>query len=91
MKVADAIKRRVFWDIDADNLDWKKDAQFIIERTLVRGDTFDVRAIFNTYSETELKEAILKSKSVLTPKVANYMSLRLNIPYSLIDVAPEHY
>jgi len=91
MLVAEEIKKRVFWDVDPLQLDWNKDAQFIIERTLVRGDTADVRAIFKRYSKTQLTDAILKSRNVLTPKVANYMSHYLNIPYSLLHVAPEHY
>ncbi len=91
MQVAEAIKKRVFWDVDPMQLDWNKDAQFIIERTLVRGDTADVRAIFKMYSKPQLADAVLKSRNVLTPKVANYMSYYLNIPYSQLHVAPEHY
>jgi hypothetical protein len=91
MLVAEAIKKRVFWDVDPMQLDWDKDAQFIIERTLVRGDTADVRVLFKVYNKPQLTDAILKSRNVLTPKVANYMSHYLNIPYSQLHVAPEHY
>lgn len=45
-KVAALLNKRIFWDIDPDKLDWDKHAQFIIERTLVRGGTSDVRIIF---------------------------------------------
>ena len=91
MKVSEAIKKRVFWDVNPDELDWKKDAHFIITRTFVRGDTFDVRAIFSKYNDNEIKEAVIKSRNVLTSKVANYLSLRFSIPYSKINVAPEYY
>jgi hypothetical protein len=90
MKVADILDRQIFWDINPEKLDWQKNRQFIIERVLTRGFTNDVRCIFKIYTKKELQEAVLKSK-VLDKKTANFMSNYLNIPYSRIHVAPEHY
>jgi hypothetical protein len=90
-KVAELLNKRIFWDIDPDKLDWDKHAQFIIERTLARGDTSDVRTIFQKYTKEDLAKAVLKSRGVLTSRVANYMSQYLEIPYSSINVAPEYY
>ena len=90
MRVAEALNKRIFWDTDPDKLDWDKNKQLIIERALIRGQTSDVKMIFKVYSKKELINVLQKSK-VLTPKVANFMSVYLNIPLESIHVAPEHY
>ena len=90
MKVTDILSKSLFWDVDAENLDWQKNSQLIIERTLQRGVTKEVNAVFSVYSETTIKEAVLKSKT-LDKKTANYFSIKLHIPLSSIHVAPEYY
>lgn len=90
MKVAEALSPTLFWDVNTQNLDWNKNSQLIIERTLQRGLTGEVETIFNIYSLEEIKKAILKSKT-LDKKTANYFSIKLNIPLASIHVAPEHY
>ncbi len=37
MKVADALNKSLFWDVNPEKLDWKKNRRFIVERVLVRG------------------------------------------------------
>jgi hypothetical protein len=90
MKVADALDKSLFWDVNPENLDWKKNQQFIIERTLQRGLTKEVATIFSVYTLTEIKQAVQKSRT-LDKKTANYFSIKFNIPLSSIHVAPEYY
>jgi len=90
MKVADVLSKSLFWDVDPDSLDWQKNRQLIIERTLQRGLTKEVEIIFSAYTFSELKEALLKSKT-LDKKTANYFCIKFNIPLSSIHVAPEYY
>ena len=90
MKVAETINKSLFWDVNIDNLDWEKNRQLIIERTLQRGLTKEVETIFSIYTLSEIKEALLKSKT-LDKKTANYFCIKLNIPLSNIHVAPEYY
>lgn len=90
MKVTDTLSKTLFWDVNPDKLDWQKNRQLIIERTLQRGLTSEVKTIFSVYTEIEIKEAVLKSKT-LDKKTANYFSVKLNIPLSSIHVAPEYY
>lgn len=90
MTVAESLDPRIFWDVNSQKLDWQNSKQFIIERVLMRGFTRDVKIIFNTYSDEELKDAVLKSKT-LDRKTANFMSIKLSIPLEKINVAPEHY
>ena len=90
MKVSEVLDKSLFWDVDPEKLEWEKNSQLIIERTLQRGLTNEVETIFSVYSDKQLKEAILKSRS-LDKKTANYFSIKLNIPLSSIHVAPEYY
>lgn len=80
----------MFWDVNPEKLDWQKNSQFIIERVLTRGFTNDVDIIFSVYTDIQIKEAVLKSKT-LDKKTANYFSIKFNIPLSKINVAPEYY
>ena len=90
MKVSDALDKSLFWDVNPEKLDWQKNNQFIIERVLTRGFTNDVDIIFSVYTDIQIKEAVLKSKT-LDKKTANYFSIKFNIPLSKINVAPEYY
>ena len=88
--VAEALSKTLFWDVDPEKLDWERNKQLIIERTFQRGITHEVDTIFSVYSIMQLKNALLKSKT-LDRKSANYFSIKLNIPLSHIYVAPEYY
>jgi hypothetical protein len=39
MKVAEALSPTLFWNVNTESLDWDKNSQLIIERTLQRGLT----------------------------------------------------
>ena len=90
MKVSEALDKSLFWDVNPEKLDWQKNCQLIIERTLQRGLTKEVDAIFSVYTNTQITEAILQSRT-LDKKTANYFCIKLNIPLSSIHVAPEYY
>ena len=90
MKVSEALNKSLFWDVNPDRLDWQKNKQFIIERTLQRGLTSEVETIFSVYCNEQIKEAVLKSRT-LDKKTANYFCIKLNLPLSSIHVAPEYY
>jgi len=90
MKVAEALSKTLFWDVNPEELDWERNSQLVIERTLQRGLTSEVNTVFRIYTENQIKEAVLRSKT-LDKKTANYFSIKLNIPLSNIHVAPEYY
>jgi len=67
-----------FWDVNIQDLDLKNNRIFIIERLLNDGNQAAVQWLFRTYSDREIKEAVLKSRG-LSLKTArcwqNYYSL----------------
>ena len=50
----------LFWDIDEDTLDMKKNARFIIERVLSRGKLSDWEIINQHYSFGQMKKEVLQ-------------------------------
>jgi hypothetical protein len=90
MKVSEALSKTLFWDVDPEKLDWQKNNQLIIERTLQRGITKEVETIFSVYTGDQIIRAVLKSKT-FDKKTANYFSIKLKIPLPSIHVAPEYY
>ncbi|CAN5398530.1 hypothetical protein BH09BAC1_BH09BAC1_10990 [soil metagenome] len=54
--------RRIFWDVDFDNLDYDKRANFIIERVFERGDVPDIRNCRRYYGDEKIREALTNAK-----------------------------
>ena len=54
------VNKKLFWDVDFEKLDYKKDADFIISRVLVYGDLEDYRLIKEKYGEKKIKETAKK-------------------------------
>ena len=54
--------RRIFWDINFDNLDYDAKASFIIERVFERGDVPDIRACRRYYGDLKIKQVLTNAK-----------------------------
>ena len=53
---------RIFWDVDAEKLDYEKKASFIIERVFERGDVEDIRMCRRFYGDEKIGEVLLNAK-----------------------------
>ncbi|MBN8578518.1 MAG: hypothetical protein KF775_09960 [Cyclobacteriaceae bacterium] len=54
--------RRIFWDINFDNLDYDLRSSFVIERVFERGDVEDIRQCRRYYGDEAVKQALVKAK-----------------------------
>jgi hypothetical protein len=54
--------KRIFWDVDAEKLDFEKKASFIIERVFERGDVEDIRRCRRFYGDEKVEQVLLKAK-----------------------------
>ena len=54
--------RRIFWDVDFDNLDYDGKASWIIERVFERGDVPDIRNCRRYYGDDKIREVLLNAK-----------------------------
>jgi len=69
--------QRFFWDSDLDNIDLRKNADYVIDRLLKMGNVSSWGWLFKVYSLKQIKKRIAKSKQ-LTAKDINFYSLILN-------------
>lgn len=54
----------LFWDIDPSQLDYEKNARFIIERVVTRGHLSDWDEIIRYYGEEGVKREIVRIRSL---------------------------
>jgi len=71
-KVIPIFNKRIFWDINFENLDYDKKANFIIERVFERGDVPDIRNCRRYYGDEKVTEVLLNAKFL--PKTRMYLA-----------------
>ncbi|MDR2626955.1 MAG: hypothetical protein LBC40_02860 [Dysgonamonadaceae bacterium] len=72
------LHRRIFWDVDFDNLDYNKRANFIIERVFERGDVDDIRQCRRYYGDEKIAKALTNAKWLMKETVYLAMALFKN-------------
>jgi hypothetical protein len=65
-------ERRIFWDVDFDNLDYEKNFRFVIERVFERGDVPDIRNCRRYYGDEKVREVLLNAKFL--PETRMYLA-----------------
>ena len=68
----------IFWDVNIEKLDVKKNRDLIIKRIAVYGRDNDVKLMFKMYKKNEIKK-ILKNADCLNMSTVSYFGLILNI------------
>ena len=82
MKAKISLSKNLFWDIDFKTLNYKKDADFIIERVLNYGDEKDFQKIKEIYGSSRIKKAA-KKINYINKKNINFWSIIFNISPNL--------
>ncbi len=54
--------KRIFWDVNAETLDYNNKATFVIERVFERGDVEDIRNCRRYYGDDKIKAALTNAK-----------------------------
>lgn len=72
------INKQLFWDVDFAQLEYKKNADFIISRILEYGDEKDVAWLFSHFKKNQIKQTLLKKRGI-SCKSANYWALILGV------------
>lgn len=55
-------EKRIFWDVNFEQLDYDAKANFVIERVFERGDVEDIRQCRRYYGDEKVREALLNAK-----------------------------
>lgn len=78
MKKKISLNKTLFWDVNFKDLDYQKDAFFIIERVLNYGDEKDYQTIRKVYGLLKIKN-IAKKINYINKKNINFWSIIFNI------------
>ena len=54
--------RRIFWDVNFEQIDYDAKANFVIERVFERGDVEDIRQCRRYYGNKKVTETLLNAK-----------------------------
>ena len=54
--------RRIFWDVEFENINYDTKANFVIERVFERGDVDDIRNCRRYYGDEKITEVLLNAK-----------------------------
>ncbi len=54
--------RRIFWDVNFENIDYDAKAVFVIERVFERGDVDDIRQCRRYYGDEKVAEVLTNAK-----------------------------
>ena len=68
----------MFWDIDIERIDLKKNKEFVIERILEYGFTGQVSWLLKNYSRQSIIEVVKKSRNI-DKITANYWAIHFHI------------
>lgn len=73
------ISKYLFWDTNYSEIDWQKNARYVIERVLTRGTLEDWKSLKEFYGLNKIKEEIVNSRS-LDKITLNFCSDFFQIP-----------
>ena len=55
-------QKRIFWDVNFEQIDYDAKANFVIERVFERGDVEDIRQCRRYYGDEKVTSALLNAK-----------------------------
>jgi hypothetical protein len=56
------LNKRIFWDVQFENLDYDNRYSFIIQRVFERGDIDDIRNVRRYYGDDKIAQSLLNAK-----------------------------
>jgi hypothetical protein len=68
----------MFWDIDIESIDLKKNKKFVIERILKYGLTEQISWLLKNYNKQSIVKVVKNSKNI-DKVTANYWAIHFNI------------
>ncbi len=75
------LDKRIFWDVNFEQLDFNMKSKFVIERVFNRGDVEDIRQCRRYYGDEEIRMVLLNAKFIADHRL-HLASAILNQPLS---------
>lgn len=89
MKKNIPFRKTLFWDVDLNKIDLKKNARFVIGRVLDFGDLEDFRVIRKLYGPKKIKQAALEHVFE-SPRSTNFWELILKLSPQSLSCTRKH-
>jgi len=88
-------EKRIFWDVNFENIDYDAKANFVIERVFERGDVEDIRQCRRYYGDEKIRTALTNAKWLSLPTIYLASALLMNELsdykcYTQIQLNPTH-
>lgn len=58
------LQKRIFWDVDFENINYDESYRFVIERVFERGDVQDIREVRRFYGDEMISRVLITAKSL---------------------------
>ncbi|HLD70908.1 MAG TPA: hypothetical protein VI937_03430 [Negativicutes bacterium] len=82
--------KEYFWDIDFNDLDFKKSKVFVLKRILDKGNDKALLWIRQHYTNQEIKKLLLNTRDI-SPKTANFWADYLKINHKKVPCLQKPY
>ncbi len=56
------VEKRIFWDVDFENLDYDKCFRYVIDRVFERGDVQDIQNCRRYYGDEKVRDVLVNAK-----------------------------
>ncbi len=73
------LSKRLFWDVDFENIDWDKNAPYVVERIISKGKWGNFKTILEYYGTSGIKDIIINLR-YLDSRTLHFCSVYFNIP-----------
>ena len=88
--------KRIFWDVNAETLDYDAKAAFVIERVFERGDVDDIRHCRRYYGDEKISQSLTAAKWLSLSTICLAAALFNNELtdykcYTTAQLNPEHW
>jgi len=81
----DEVVRPLFWDTDANTVDFVSHAPYVIERVLEHGNDAQAAWLFSRYSREAIRRVVETSRQ-LSPRSENYWRIKFDLPSKRLSV-----
>ncbi|MFN4145127.1 MAG: DUF6922 domain-containing protein [Runella sp.] len=71
-KTKPIFNKRIFWDVNFEQIDYDAKADFVIVRVFERGDVEDIRHCRRYYGDEKITEALINAKFL--PEMTMYLA-----------------
>ena len=96
LEIRTQLSKGLFWDVDFENIDWEKNAPFVVERVLGKGKWEHFKSILEFYGKVRINKIILNLRDI-DKRTLHFCSVYFDIPlhkfrcYNTRQLSQQHW